>query len=341
LSDASLSVPRARAAPPGLPAGVTLACPDAAAYRAAASYLGYLAPGLAHLGAAALRVEVRVMDVHELPAIEAGAAARLTRDRYEVGRLGSSLVYARAGQGSVRIDPETAAVAICAAGRPARDPDLLTSLLSIAFQEIAAHRGLFGLHAGAVARAGAGYLLPGSSGSGKSSLCATLVRAGFGYLSDDFVLLSAADGQVRCVPCFRTMTLDAAWATRFPELQFVADLPAQPDGKRAFDPDRCFPGARASQMSPTALLFPSIAARPRSELRPISPRDAFRRLLPQSRLSTAPRAAEAHVRALEALVRSAPAFELHHGEDFLRAPEATVRRVLETLEPAPAAAEAR
>jgi hypothetical protein len=307
------------------------------------SYLGYLAPGLAHLGAELIRVEVRVMDPRELPAIEAGATARLTRDRYEVARLGSSLVYARAGQGSVRIDPEaaTVAIAVCATDRPERDADLLTGLLSIAFQEIAAHRGLFGLHAGAVARAGAGYLLPGSSGSGKSSLCATLVRAGFGYVSDDFVLLSAVSGRLSCVPCFRTMTLDVAWAMRLPELGFVADLPAQPDGKRAFDPDRCFPEGRASEMSPTALLFPSIAARPRSALRPISAGDAFRRLLPQSRFSAAPRAAEAHVRALEVLVRSAPAFELHHGEDFLRAPEATLRRVLEALDPAPAGAEAR
>jgi hypothetical protein len=340
LSQASPSAPRGLAAPPVPPAGLTLVCADAAARRAASSYLGYLAPGLAHLGAS-LRVEIQVMDPRALPALEAGATARLTRDRYEIARLGSSLVYARAGQGSVRIDPDAAAVAIHATDRPERDPDLLTGLLSIAFQEIAARRGLFGLHAGAVARAGAGYLLPGSSGSGKSSLCATLVRAGFGYLSDDFVLLSAESGRVRCVPCFRTMTLDVAWATRFPELELLVDLPAQPDGKRTFDPDRCFPDARVGQMRPTALVFPSIAARPRSALRPISPGDAFRRILPQSRLSAAPGAAEAHVRALEALVRSAPAFALDHGEDFLRAPEATLRRVLEALDPAPAGAEAR
>jgi hypothetical protein len=41
------------------------------------------------------------------------------------------------------------------------------------------------LHAAAVARDGAGLLLPGSPGRGKSTLAAALVRAGFGYLTDE------------------------------------------------------------------------------------------------------------------------------------------------------------
>jgi hypothetical protein len=322
----------------GLSGWLSLVCADPAAHHAAARYLDYLAPGLAHLGPEPLRIEVQVVASESVPGVGPGAMAR---DRYQVARLGSDLAYALAGQGTVRIDAAAGRVSIRATTDPGRDSDLISGLLSIALQEIAAHRGFFGLHAGAVTRDGASYLLPGASGSGKSSLCATLVRGGFRYLTDDFVLLTLIAGRVHCVPFFRSMTLDAAWGERFPELSFVRGLPAQPGGKRTFDPDRGFPGSQAARMSPTALVFPSIVTRADSVLRPISRRDAFCRLLPQSRMSAATRIAEAHVRMLEALVGAAAAFELEHGADFLRAPDTTLRRLLETLGPAPVAAKAR
>jgi hypothetical protein len=49
-------------------------------------------------------------------------------------------------------------------------------------------RGVF-LHAGAVAWQGRAIVLPGASGSGKTTLVAELVRAGAGYLSDEFAVI--------------------------------------------------------------------------------------------------------------------------------------------------------
>src|SRR5262249_44304869 len=105
-----------------------------------------------------------------------------------------------------------------------------------------------------------------------------------------------------------------------------------------FDPEQCYPGSRAVAARPTRLLFPTIVGHSESTLRRISPRDAFCRLLPQSRLSADPGSAEAHVRTLHALVRESAAFELLHGGDFLGAPAETLRRLLDPLHPDPATA---
>jgi hypothetical protein len=73
------------------------------------------------------------------------------------------------------------------------------------------------LHAGAVVRDGVGIVLPGNSGSGKSTLTAGLVRAGFGYLSDEGV--GFEPGSSLMLPYPRPITLEErSWAL-FPELE--------------------------------------------------------------------------------------------------------------------------
>lgn len=53
------------------------------------------------------------------------------------------------------------------------------------------------IHAGAVVSPGGrGVVLPAASGSGKTTLVAGLVRAGFGYLSDEAAALDPATGRV-------------------------------------------------------------------------------------------------------------------------------------------------
>jgi hypothetical protein len=218
----------------------------------------------------------------------------------------------------------------------AAEGDLVPGLVSLALLEIASHRGLFGLHAAAVSRDGVGYLLAGASGSGKTSLCLTLVRDGFRYLSDDFVLVTAGASGVRCMPYFRTSNLDVAWAERFPELSFIHELPSLVGGKRMLDLEQCYPGSHAAAACPTYLLFPRIVSHADSCVRRITRRDAFCRLLPESRVSGDAHTAETHVRVLERLVRQCETFELHHGRDFLRAPVETLRRLLRSLSRAPA-----
>lgn len=71
------------------------------------------------------------------------------------------------------------------------------------------------LHGGAVqAPDGTGVLVVGRSGAGKSTLVTSLIRAGFGYLSDELIPLES-DGMVRAHP--RAISLKhGSWGT-FPE----------------------------------------------------------------------------------------------------------------------------
>lgn len=324
----------ARALPPWL----SLACAHPQAYRTCERYLRYLAPGLDHLGPEPARLEVHVATADTMPRIPSHGIAVGTRHGYEVIRLGSQLIYAVAGRSYVRIEPRRGAAALWTTDI---EPAVMSELMSITVLELAAYRGFFGLHAGAVERDGTGYLLPGASGSGKSSLCLALTRAGFRYVTDDFVLLKADGRALRCVPFFRTFNIDAAWVQHFPELSFVGDLPPLPRGKRMFDPQQCYPGSHSDWARPAVLVFPTIVARARSELRRLTTREAFCRLLPQSRVSADPPTAEAHLRTLAMLARASEAFDLHHGRDFPRRPMATVRRLVASLEREPAVATPR
>jgi hypothetical protein len=86
-----------------------------------------------------------------------------------------------------------------------------------------------GLHAGGVARAGVGVALPAPMESGKTTLTAGLVRAGFSYLSDESVLLEW--GTNRCVPFPKPLSLDPGSWDLFPELEPETNLPD--DGYKA------------------------------------------------------------------------------------------------------------
>jgi hypothetical protein len=316
------------------PTWLTLVCSEPTVRRSVERYLRYLAPGVARLGPDPVRLVLEVTDPEDVPGIAPGAVMLPSRGRYRVGWIGHQLVYAIDGQALVRIDPGAGLASMWVSSAP--EGDLVPGLVSLALLEIASHRGLFGLHTAAVSRDGVGYLLSGPSGSGKTSLCLTLVRDGFQYLSDDFVLLTAGPGDLRCMPFFRTSNLDVAWADRFPELSFLHDLPSLPGGKRMLDLEQSYPGSHVAAVCPTYLLFPRIVSRADSTVRRITRPDAFCRLLPESRLSGDARTAEAHVRALERLVRQCETFELHHGRDFLHAPVETLRRLLRSVSSAPA-----
>jgi hypothetical protein len=73
------------------------------------------------------------------------------------------------------------------------------------------------IHAGAVATpSGAGVLLPGASGAGKTSLVAGLVRAGFSYLSDEAGVIDPVTRKLFPFP--RALSLKAGSFMYFPEL---------------------------------------------------------------------------------------------------------------------------
>src|SRR5256884_7166764 len=88
----------------------------------------------------------------------------------------------------------------------------LYSMLTISAALLVAGIGRALLHAAAVvAPDGAAWLLVGDARSGKSTTCANLARAGWGYLSDDQTVLAATEQGVVVEGWLRSFHLDEGW----------------------------------------------------------------------------------------------------------------------------------
>ena len=82
-------------------------------------------------------------------------------------------------------------------------------------------------HAGGIEADGTGVLLPGASMAGKSTLVAGLVRAGFGYLTDELAALDLATG--RLVPYAKPITVKPGSFAVLSDMGPAADGPSGPD----------------------------------------------------------------------------------------------------------------
>ena len=136
---------------------------------------------------------------------------------------------------------------------------------------------LAGFHAGAIASEKGSLLFPGAPGAGKSTLIASLVNAGYRYLTDELVLLTR---DFRLRPMSISLGLKrGSWPLLSP-----ATLPAsgltihrQADGTavRFLTP----PPPRSSSYPPLrALVFPRYSPNTSGRLNPLSPATALYRL---------------------------------------------------------------
>jgi hypothetical protein len=166
------------------------------------------------------------------------------------------------------------------------------------------------LHAACLARDGRGLLFAGTSGSGKSTVAAALVRDGYDFLGDDTVFL---DVTARAVFAFPD-ELDVSDATieMIPELSWLRRRAKRPGRPKHAVPADVLGGRTVLGCTATALIFPQVARTVRSVLEPIGPADALRELLPNVLLTDAT-ASQAHLDVLGQLAREVPSFRLFTG----------------------------
>jgi hypothetical protein len=157
------------------------------------------------------------------------------------------------------------------------------------------------LHAAALADgSGGAIVLPGPNGTGKSTLTAGLVAAGFGYLSDDCVPL-AADGRVVPVPfglCLKQPSLPVLGSS----LREMGAARRGPLGRR-FVPLR----AVGRPLPPARIVFPRYDPKAAPALRALEPVETLTRLV-QGRAWLSRRRAD--LAATLALLERLPAHEL-------------------------------
>lgn len=278
-----------------------------------------------------------------------GAVPAYNRNGIELWTTGRVL-HLREGQSSAEIDPGRGSAMIVIASEPVRDADggesghpegsglLRLGFVNLVLQAVLLlliRRGFFPLHAAALGRPSKdareeripGVLLAAQSDSGKSTLALGLVHAGWGFLSDDSLLLRSAsdsDGAklIEALPLRREFGLDEDAACDFPEITRHWQPFLTEERKRRVDMRSLYPGQGLMRCAPRLMLFPEIAPIERSRLEPMRSSEALLTLISQSPLLGASREdASAHLSALRTLTLQAPAFRLYAGRDLKDSPE--------------------
>jgi hypothetical protein len=172
-------------------------------------------------------------------------------------------------------------------------------LFTLPLIELLRRRGLYNIHAAGLCRGEHAVLLPGPSGTGKSTLTLALVRAGWDYMGDDMLFLKTGSDVVLGFP---------EGIDHFPEL-------GGGSRKTHVRPESDFGSAEILKASPRALIFPSVAHTAESTSMPISDTAAFLKLAPDV-LMTERVACKRHLERLSGLTREIPAFRLLTGTNL-------------------------
>jgi hypothetical protein len=187
--------------------------------------------------------------------------------------------------------------------------------LRAALHAWAAGPGRHFVHAGAVGSGGAGVLLAGLSGAGKSSAALACLEAGLEYAGDDYVLLTT-DGPPRAHSLYSTAKLDPDALARLPGLApAVSDFRRGEEEKAVLQLHRHRPDQLRASLPVSAIVLPSIGDAERPTLRRASAAEALRALAPSTILQL-PGAGRQAMDAMAGLVRRVPAYALELGTDL-------------------------
>jgi hypothetical protein len=188
--------------------------------------------------------------------------------------------------------------------------------------------GLTALHCASVEKDGAGLLIAGGAGAGKSTLSLALARRGFAFLSDDWTYLTQTNGMLRARHIATPLKLLPDAVQFFPELRSLQPHVSL-NGEVAYevDPERVFGIRRSFECEPRWLVFVERRSGPAYRLTRIAPAEGAARL--ESELEELPSALGSVTRMRSMIVTEVAGREcwlLEHGES----PD-SVAHVLEQL----------
>lgn len=177
------------------------------------------------------------------------------------------------------------------------------------------HEFFLDIHAGVIGDGAECIVLPAPPGSGKSTLTASLVHAGYQFFSDEVALLEEGSFNVYPVPLaigVKTSGIDAL-SNRFPKLREL-QVHQRGDGKRVVymtPPPECRP-ANDDPRPVAALVFPRYAPDAMTSLVPLVKFDALKRLLDECMAVPSP-LDFVKVEALVRWISRTPCYSLTYG----------------------------
>jgi len=198
----------------------------------------------------------------------------------------------------------------------------LLMLLSIWYHD----RGVQVLHTGLMAHSGIGVLIPGESGSGKSTTTLSGLEQGLEFLGDDFVGLErSADGGFLGHSLFSTACLLRDNLSRFPELRRqVVDDASQAEEKPILFLSEIFPDRIRTTVPIRAVVLLRIR-QAHTRVRPARRAEALRHIAASTLHTVVPRPGRDALEMIGALVETVPAWWLDLGSDLCDIPPAIAR----------------
>lgn len=202
---------------------------------------------------------------------------------------------------------------------------ILSQVISQALAAAWRRRDLFLLHSAGVLPPGQdkAVLIAGESGSGKSTFTFQLASLGWGYLSDDVLLLHRdqrgieARGLRRCF----ALSADTLAALKF-------EPPKEVGAKKRLSPTELFPTGYIESALPGALLFPVVTREKESIIKKLTAYETMCRLLRLCPWACYDKSvATSHLDFIASLARQAKGFDVQAGMDLFGDPAATAELV--------------
>jgi len=233
---------------------------------------------------------------------------RLVADFHKVGVLVMDGVKGRAD--GYLIQPETS------------HSKLIEYLFHLVLIELLRHQGLYTIHAAALERHGRGVLIPGKSGSGKTTASISLLRSGYRYLSDDHPLIRDVGAHIEMLPFPAKINVTEATITFYPEVLHSPHLVLQSGSpKRSFRIEDLYSTSVGDCCQPALVLFPHVVDASHSQIEPLPKSRALEALLPHSLLVYNPEVARREFQVLAKLVQQADCYRVHLGRNVVDLPQ--------------------
>lgn len=181
--------------------------------------------------------------------------------------------------------------------------------------ELLRQKGLYLIHAVALERFGKGIMIAGKPGLGKTTAGLSLLRSGYGFISDDFPFIRSTQDRVELLTFQDRIDVREKTLGFFPELHTISHHRRDGSKKDSFFLKDLFPGSHVNSCECHVLLFPQVVSEKKSHLEPMPKHLALQELLPQGLLIHDKETAKREFQTYSKLVETAACFRLHYGED--------------------------
>ena len=191
-------------------------------------------------------------------------------------------------------------------------------------------RGVQFVHSGLVTHGDKGLLFVGNGGAGKSTSSISSLRAGMGYLGDDFIGLGLDGDRFVGHGLYASCLLNVHHMKRFPDLQPLAHAPNyEYEEKFVLYLTEAFPNCLRQHCTIDALMLPRVVDAEVTTFRPATKAATLLAIAPTS-VMLLPRPSRAAFERLTQLVQNTPSYWLDLGRKVDLIPDA-VRKLAESL----------